>query len=471
MKPILIKNGRVITASEDYVADILCEGETIRSIGTSLAVDPGVEIHDASGLLVLPGGVDAHTHLDWEFGAARTVDTFASGTKAAAFGGTTTIVDFCNQGSATPLAALEEWRGRAGTASVDVGAHLIINRVSDEALRDVRTLIEGEGVTSFKVFMAYPNGLMLDDGEIFRVMRVTAEHGGIVCLHAENGPVIQVLVDEALAAGNRSPNFHEITRPSQMEAEAVQRGITIANLVGAVTYFVHLSASASVRAVAHARQLGQPVYAETCPHYLFLTREEYDRPGFDAARFVMTPPLRTRNDQDALWAGLRTGALSVVSTDHCPFCMAEQPYGMLFSKQQGRDDFSKIPNGAPGIETRLSLVFDGGVRTGQISLNRFVELMSTAPAKLFGLYPQKGTIAPGSDADLVLFDPNEAWTIRAAEHHSRVDYSLFEGRRLSGQVKKVFLRGQLIVDGTSWNGRDGMGRFLRRTPVSPGLVR
>jgi dihydropyrimidinase len=471
MKPILIRNGRVITASEDYVADILCEGDTIRSIGRDLSAGPDVEVHDASGLLVFPGGVDAHTHLDWEFGTARTVDTFASGTRAAAFGGTTTIVDFCNQGSATPLAALEEWRGRAETASVDVGAHLILNRVSDEALRDVRTLIEREGVTSFKLFMAYPNGLMLDDGEIFRVMRVTAEHGGIVCLHAENGPVIQVLVDDAVAAGNRSPNFHEITRPSQLEAEATQRAITLAGLVGAVTYFVHVSASASVQAVAHARQLGQPVHAETCPHYLFLTREEYDRPGFEAARFVMTPPLRTRDDQDALWTGLRTGALSVVSTDHCPFCMSEQPYGMLFSKQQGRDDFSKIPNGAPGIETRLSLVFDGGVRSGRISLNRFVELVSTAPAKLFGLYPQKGTIAPGSDADLVLFDPDETWTIRAAEHHSRVDYSLFEERSLSGRVKKVFLRGQLIVEDASWRGRDGMGRFLRRAPVPSSVSR
>jgi dihydropyrimidinase len=471
MKQTLVRGGRVITASEDYVADILCEGDTIRAIGRDLATGPDVEVHDASGLLVLPGGVDAHTHLDWEFGAARTVDTFASGTRAAAFGGTTTIVDFCNQGSATPLAALEEWRTRAETASVDVGAHLILNRVDDAALRDVRTLIEREGVTSFKLFMAYPNGLMLDDGKIFRVMRVAAEHGGIVCLHAENGPVIQVLVDEAVAAGNRSPRFHEITRPSQLEAEAVQRGITLADLAGAVTYFVHLSASASVKAVAHARQLGQSVYAETCPHYLFLTREEYDRPGFEAARFVMTPPLRTRDDQDALWTGLRTGALSVISTDHCPFCIAEQPYGMLFSKQQGRDDFSKIPNGAPGIETRLPLVFDGGVGNGHISLNRFVELVSTAPAKLFGLYPQKGTIAPGSDADLVLFDPDETWTIRAAEHHSRVDYSLFEGRSVSGRVKKVFLRGQLIVEGTSWRGSDGMGRFLRRAAASSGVSR
>jgi dihydropyrimidinase len=471
MGSILIRNGRIITASEDFVGDVLCEGEAVRAVGRDLATGPDVEVHDASGLLVLPGGVDAHTHLDWEFGVARTVDTFGSGTQAAAFGGTTTIVDFCNQGPATPLAALDDWRRRAETASVDVGAHLILNRVSDDALRDVRTLIQREGVTSFKLFMAYPNSLMVDDAAIFRVMRVAAELGGVVCLHAENGPVIQVLVDEAVAAGQLAPKFHELTRPSILEAEATQRGIILARLTGATTYFVHLSASMALKAVADARQLGQRVYAETCPHYLFLTREDYDRPGFDAARFVMTPPLRTQDDQDILWTGLKTGTLSVISTDHCPFCMAEQPYGMLYSKQQGRDDFSRIPNGAPGIETRLPLVFDGGVRSGRISLNRFVELVSTAPAKLFGIYPKKGSIAPGSDADLVLFDPEAEWTIRAGEHHSRVDYSLFEGRSLVGRVKKVFLRGQLIVDGTEWHGREGMGRFLPRTPASPGEIR
>jgi dihydropyrimidinase len=463
MSAVLIKNGRVITATDDFVADILCEGEAIRSIGQDLEIGGEVHVHDASGMLVLPGGVDVHTHLDWDFGVARTVDTFGTGTQAAAFGGTTTVVDFCNQGAASPLAALDDWHSRAAVASVDVGAHMILNRVTDEILNDIRTLIHREGVTSFKLFMAYPGVLMVDDGAIFRVMRMAASEGAVVCLHAENGPVIQVLVDEAAASGQKAPKHHEATRPSILEGEATQRAITLAKLTGASTYFVHLSAAEALRAVTDARQGGQPVHAETCPHYLFLSKEEYERDDFEGAKYVMTPPLRTKEHQDALWLGLRTGALSVISTDHCPFCFSDQPFGMLYSKQQGRDDFSRIPNGAPGIETRLSLVFDGGVRTGRLSLNRFVELVSTAPAKMFGLYPRKGTIAPGSDADLVIFDPDESWTIRAADHHSRIDYSLFEGRKVSGRVKKVFLRGQLVVDGDTWHGREGMGKFLHRT--------
>jgi dihydropyrimidinase len=334
----------------------------------------------------------------------------------------------------------------------------------------VETLIRREGVSSFKLFMAYPGVLMLDDASIFRVMRAAAEFGAVVCLHAENGPVIQVLVEEAVRAGRTGPKYHEVTRPSVLEGEATRRAVTIASLTGATTYFVHLSAAEALEAVIEARGLGRPVHAETCPHYLFLTSEEYEREGFEGAKFVMTPPLRTKMHQDALWRGLQTGALSVVSTDHCPFCFSEQPYGMLYSKQQGREDFSKIPNGAPGIETRLSLLFDGGVRPGRISLNRFVELTATAPAKLFGLYPRKGTIAPGSDADLVLFDPEEPWTIRAAEHHSRVDYSLFEGRSVTGRVKKVFLRGSVIVDGSAWRGREGMGQFLKREAPAPVTV-
>jgi len=415
---------------------------------------------------VIPGGVDVHTHLDWNFGIARTVDTFASGTQAAAFGGTTTVVDFCNQGPSSPLAALEDWHQRAEVAAVDVGAHMILNRVEDGTLADVEALIRNEGVTSFKLFMAYPGVLMLDDASIFRVMRAAGELGAVVCLHAENGPVIEVLVREAVEAGNTAPRFHESTRPSVLEGEATQRAITIAGLTDATIYFVHLSAREALDAVTLARQAGRRVHAETCPHYLFLTSDEYEREGFDAAKFVMTPPLRSREHQDALWQGLGTGALSAVSTDHCPFCFAEQPYGMLYSKQQGIDDFSKIPNGAPGIETRVALMHDGGVRTGRISLNRWVELVATAPAKLFGLYPTKGSITPGSDADLVIFDPNEAWTIRAAEHHSRIDYSMFEGREVTGRVKKVFLRGNLIVDGSEWLGRDGMGRFLKRTATT-----
>jgi dihydropyrimidinase len=293
-------------------------------------------------------------------------------------------------------------------------------------------------------------------------MRLAREEGAMVCLHAENGPVIQVLIEEAVARGELSPRFHEVTRPSLLEGEATRRAITLAKLTDCPTYFVHLSAAEALASVVEARNEGLPVHAETCPHYLFLTREEYGRAGFEPAKFVMTPPLRTKEHQDALWRGLSTGALQVVSTDHCPFCFQEQPYGMRYSKQQGRDDFSRIPNGAPGIETRLSLVFDGGVRTGRIGVNRFVDLVSSTPAKLFGLYPRKGTLAPGSDADVVLFDPDETWTISAADHHSRIDYSLFEGRQVTGRVKKVFLRGELIVDGEDWHGRAGMGSYLSR---------
>lgn len=465
MPATLIRNGRVVTAVDDYVADVLIEDGRIRTIGVDLPAPPGAAVHDASGLLVLPGGVDPHTHLDWDFGNARTVDTFATGTKAAAFGGTTTLVDFSNQTRGQSLlAGLADWRRRAETACVDVATHMIVLDVNPQALADMTALIRREGVTSFKLFTAYPGVLMVDDGSLFKVMRVAGQHGGMICVHAENGPVIQVLVEEAVAAGRTAPKFHEVTRPSLMEGEATHRAIRLAELAGTPLYVVHLSAAEALRPVVDARDHGLPAYAETCPHYLFLTREEYERPEFEGAKYVMTPPLRTREHQEALWRGLRTNDLQVISTDHCPFCFNEQPHGLRSSKQQGRADFSRIPNGAPGIETRLPLVHDGGVRQRGLSLHRFVQLVSTTPAKLFGLFPRKGTIAVGSDADIVLFDPEETWTIRAAEGHSRVDYSLFEGRQVTGRVKKVFLRGQLIVDGAQWLGKEGMGEFVPRGP-------
>jgi dihydropyrimidinase len=464
MATVLIKNGRIVTAADDYQADILLEDGRIRMIGQELTAGDNVETHDASGLLVLPGGVDVHTHLDWDFGVSRTVDTFGTGTQAAAFGGTTTVIDFCNQTRGqSPLLGLEDWHRRAASACVDVGAHMILLDVNAQSLADMHTLISREGVTSFKLFMAYPGVLMLDDGALFKAMRLAGKHGAMICVHAENGQVIQVLVEEAVAAGRVAPKYHSLTRPTLMEGEATHRAIKIAELAETPLYIVHLSAHEALAAVAEARDAGQPVHAETCPHYLFLTNDAYERPDFDGAKYVMTPPLRDRHHQQALWRGLRTNALQVVSTDHCPFCFNEQPFGMKFSKQQGKDDFSKIPNGAPGIETRLPLVYDGGVRQRGLSLNRFVALTATNPAKIFGLFPRKGTIAVGSDGDIVLFDPNATWTIRAAEQHSRVDYSLFEGQSLTGRVQKVFLRGQLIVEGKTWRGREGMGEFLRRS--------
>ena len=463
MATTLIRNGHIVTAVDDYHADILVKDGRVHTIGRDVAVGPDVTVHDAAGLLVLPGGVDVHTHLDWEFGASRTVDTFATGTRAAAFGGTTTVIDFCNQNSGeSPLIGLEDWHRRRATACVDVGAHMILLDVNRQSLADMKLLIDREGVSSFKLFMAYPGVLMVDDGALFRAMRIAGANGAMICVHAENGPVIQVLTEEAVAAGHTSPKYHMLTRPALMEGEATHRAIRLAELAETPLYIVHLSAGEALAAVTEARDRGIPVHAETCPHYLFLTQEEYDRPEFEGAKFVMTPPLRDAHHQKQLWRGLKTNDLQVVSTDHCPFCFNEHPYGLKYSKQLGRDNFSKIPNGAPGIETRLPLIHDGGVAKGRLSLNRFVEITATTPAKLFGLFPRKGTIAVGSDADIVLFDPAERWTIRASEHHSRVDYSLFEGRELTGRVKKVFLRGELIVDNERWLGRDGQGEFLPR---------
>ena len=463
MDSVLIRNGRIVTATDDYRADILVEDGRVRMIGRDIPVGGNVSVHDASGLLVLPGGVDVHTHLDWDFGNSRTVDTLGTGTRAAAFGGTTTLVDFANQTRGQSLrAGLDDWHRRAESACVDVAAHMIVLDVTAEALADMQALIKREGVSSFKLFTAYPGVLMVDDAALFKAMRVAGANGGMICVHAENGPVIQVLIEEAVARGQTDAKYHALTRPSLMEGEATHRAIRLAELAHTPLYVVHLSAAEALAAVTEARDRGLPAHAETCPHYLFLTEEAYDRPDFEGAKYVMTPPLRTRAHQEALWRGLRTDDLQVVSTDHCPFCFNEQPWGMRSSKQQGRRDFSKIPNGAPGVETRLPLIFDGGVRQHGLSPNRFVELTATTPAKLFGLFPRKGTIAVGSDADLVLFDAEEAWTIRGAEGHSRVDYTLFEGHRVTGRVKKVFLRGQVIVDGAQWLGKEGMGEFVRR---------
>lgn len=458
----IVRNGRIVTSIDDYSADILIEDGRIRAIGRDLEVGQDARTVDASNLLVLPGGVDVHTHLDWEFGASHTADTFGTGTMAAAFGGTTTIVDFANQARGTsPLAGFDNWLSRARSACIDVGAHMIMLDIDDAALADMKALIN-EGVTSFKMFTAYPGVLMVDDGQLFRAMRVAGANGAMTCVHCENGPVIQVLIEEALAQGHTGPKYHMLTRPTLMEAEATHRAIRIAELAEAPVYCVHMSAAEALQSLAEARDRGIAAHGETCPHYLFLTLEEYDRPDFDAAKFVMTPPLRTHAHQDAMWRGLRTNDIQVISTDHCPFCFHERTLGAKYSKELGRDDFSKIPNGAPGIETRLPLVYDGGVRTGRISLHRMVDLTATAPAKLFGLFPRKGTIAVGSDADLVLFDPNERWAIRAADHHSRVEFSLYEGRPITGRVKKVLLRGNVIVDGAIWLGREGMGEFIKR---------
>ncbi|MEM6434637.1 MAG: dihydropyrimidinase [Cyanobacteria bacterium P01_D01_bin.115] len=465
MAPVLIKGGRIVTAVDDYVADILIEAGRIEAIAREINPD-NATTYNADGLLVFPGGIDVHVHMETPMGNdIYTCDTFETGTRSAAFGGTTTIVDFAQQFQGeSPKAALDRRLAAAEPqCCVDYGFHVILTDVNRESLAELPDLINHDGISSYKLYMAYPGVLMVDDAAIYRTMRKVGDHGGMVNLHAENGVVIQALIEEALEQGNTSPKYHQLTRPSLMEGEATHRVIRIAELAEVPVYIVHLSAKEALEAVVEARDRGIPAFAETCPHYLFLTDEEYDRPDFEPAKFVMTPPLRDHTCQHALWRGLKFDDLQIVATDHCPFCFNENLFGILQSKQYGKDDFSKIPNGAPGVEFRLPLLYDGGVKAGRITLNRFVQLTSTAPAKMFGMFPQKGTIAVGSDADLVLFDPEAQHTLSANTHHSNVDYSLFEGRRVQGKVQQVFLRGELIVDGDTWRGRAGMGQFLKRS--------
>lgn len=467
MPGTLIRHGRIITASDDYTADVLMQDGIVRAIGRDLAVGGDVAVIDATGLCVLPGGVDTHVHLENVIGPTVTCDTFASGTKAAAFGGTTTIVDFALQTAAdSPLAAIERTqRSAEPQVSIDYSLHCIVTRVDAQVLADVKHAMRHEGVTSFKMFMAYPGVMMVDDAAIFQMLRQVGADGGMVALHAENGTVIDLLIKEALAAGHTAPRYHALTRPALMEGEATHRGIRLAELAEAPIYFVHVSSNQALKHIVAARDEGIPVFAETCPHYLLFDDSAYDSDDFDVAKVVMTPPLRTQTDQQHLWRALRYDDLQVVATDHCPFCMKEGHLGYRLQKQRGKDDFSLIPNGAPGIETRLVSLHDIGVTQGRLSMNRFVQLTSTTPAKLFGLFPKKGTIAVGSDADIVLFDPAARKTVHAKHLHGQCDHSLLEGHTLQGRVEKVFLRGELIVDGERWLGREGMGRFVPRGDV------
>ena len=463
----LIRHGRIITATDDYVADLLLQDGVVRAIGLQLEVGPDVTVVDASGLYVLPGGVDTHVHLENVIGPTVTCDTFASGTKAAAFGGTTTVVDFALQTAEdSVLGAIARAQALAEPqVNIDYSVHCIVTRVDTQVLADVRHAMRHEGVTSFKMFMAYPGVMMADDAAIFRMLRQVGGEGGMVALHAENGTVIELLIQEALAAGHASPRYHALTRPAILEGEATHRGIRLAELAEAQIYFVHVSSHQALKHIVTARDEGIPVFAETCPHYLLFDDSVYDNDDFETAKYVMTPPLRKPADQEHLWRALRYDDLQVIATDHCPFCMKEGHLGYRLQKQRGRHDFSLIPNGAPGIETRLTSLYDIGVTQGRLSLNRFVQLTSTTPAKLFGLFPKKGTIAVGSDADVVLFDPDATQTIHAHDLHSHCDYTLLEGRSLRGRVNKVWLRGELIVDGEQWLGREGMGRFVPRGTV------
>ena len=450
----LIRNGRVVTAVDDYRADILIEGETVSTIGARLDVEADVVI-DAAGKLVIPGGIDPHTHMELPFGGTESSDDFRTGTTAAAHGGTTTIIDFAVQYKGQSLVqGLDNWHRKAeGKCAIDYGFHLITTELEDSQTEELHAVMD-EGVTSFKLFMAYPGVFLADDATIFRAMSAAGERGGLVCMHAENGVVINEIIKRALAAGRTAPKYHALTRPTVAEAEGVHRAIRLAEMAESPVYIVHLSCADALNQVREARDRGLPAFAETCPQYLFLSVEDYGE-DFEGAKYVMTPPLRERWNQDELWKGLKSDDLQVISTDHCPFCMKEQ-------KELGRGDFSKIPNGAPGVEHRMSLIYDGGVARGRVSLNRFVELTSTAAAKMFGLFPRKGTIAVGSDADIVVFDPEAEQTISAATHHMNVDYSAYEGRKVKGVVETVLSRGRVVVEGGEFKGRAGAGRFLKR---------
>ena len=453
---LLIKGGRIVTASDDYHADVLVEGEKVTHIGVDLP--PADRTIDASGKLVIPGAIDAHTHFDMPFGGTVSADDFDSGTKAAAHGGTTTIIDFAIQtkGKST-LEGLDTWHAKAaGKATIDYSFHMIVTDMPDERLGEMDRLVD-EGVTSYKLFMAYPGVLYVDDGTLYRAFRRAGDNNTRICMHAENGIVIDEIIKMAVADGKLEPKYHALTRPTRMEAEGVYRSIAIAEVAGVPLYIVHLSCADALEEVKRARMRGVDVTAETCPQYLFLDLSYYERPDFEGAKWVMTPALRERHNQDVLWKGLELGHLANIATDHCPFCFKDQ-------KELGREDFRKIPNGAPGVENRLSLMYHGGVVQGRFDLNRWVELTSTAAAKTFGLFPKKGTIAVGSDADIVVFDPKMKRTISVndpATHHMRVDYSAYEGFEVQGWSEVVLSRGRVVVDRGSLV-MEGGGQFIKR---------
>lgn len=451
----LVKNGRIVTAIDDYHADLRIVDGVIAEIGRGLT-DENAEVIDAAGRMVIPGGVDPHTHLENFTGTTTTSDDFLTGSRAAAVGGTTTIIDFAKQNKGQTLHyAYDAWQDKARARTcVDYGFHLIVVEVEDSHLAEVPDLVSA-GVTSVKMYMAYRGRMMVDDGTLFRTMLAFKAAGGLVALHAENGDVIDVLVKQALAAGHVAPQYHAVTRPPILEAEAVHRAICIAEVAESPVYFVHLSSRQALEQLQWGRDRGLPIFAETCPHYLVLDDSRYAQPGFEGAKYVLTPPLRPPEHQEALWRGVRSGDISVISTDHCPFCFADQ-------KALGKDDFSKIPNGGPGIENRLSLIYNAGVHGGRISDNQFVNLIATQPAKIFGLFPKKGTIAVGSDGDLVIFDPQRPFTISAATHMMNIDYNMYEGMQGRGSVDDVLLRGTVIVRARQYVGQPGDGQYVPR---------
>lgn len=458
----LIKNGRIVTACDDYTADVYIDGETVSAIGLHLAdtLAAGADrVLDAAGKMVVPGGIDPHTHMELPFGGTHSSDDFRTGTIAAAFGGTTTIIDFAVQSHGQALrAAVDGWHAKAeGKCAIDYSYHLICTDVDETRVPEMAGIVE-DGITSFKLFMAYPGVFLADDAMLFRVMSAAGDLGAVTLVHAENGIVINEIIKCALAEGHTEPKWHGLTRPTITEGEGTHRALFVADLAHAPVYIVHVSCADSLNALRVARDRGQNAYGETCPQYLFLDDTYYDEPNFGGAKYVMTPPLRPKANQAELWKGLHRGDLSVISTDHCPFFLKNQ-------KTLGRHDFTKIPNGAPGVEDRLMLAYNGCVAEQGMSASKFVELTSTAAAKMFGLFPKKGTIAVGSDADIVIFDPNKTQTQSVATQHMNVDYNAYEGMTIQGVVETVLSRGQVIIENNQYLGKPGEGRFLKRGPT------
>lgn len=451
----IIRGGTVVTASDIQRADVLIEGEVVVAVAKQI---PTAEhkVINATGCYVIPGGIDPHTHLDMPFGGTVTADDWRTGTIAAAYGGTTSIVDFALHTKGDTLAnAVKEWHGKADDkAAIDYSFHVMVGDMNERVMNEIPHIVEEEGVASFKVFMAYKNNLQVDDETLFRTLRLASDSGALVQVHAENGDVIDVLVKEALAQGHIEPKYHALTRPPEAEGEATARAIRLAEIAEAPLYVVHVTCAEAAEAISDARRRGLPVFGETCPQYLVCDYTDYERPGFEGAKYVMSPPLRDKSNQPVLWNKLRSGELSAFGSDQCSFNMKGQ-------KELGLYDFSKIPNGSPTIEHRMMLLYHHGVNEGRISLNRFVALTSTNNAKLFGLFPKKGTVAVGSDADIVIWDPLQELTVSAETHHMNVDNNIFEGMKVKGVPRTVLLRGEVIVDNGEFHGTPGSGKFLR----------
>ncbi|MET3939563.1 dihydropyrimidinase [Paenibacillus sp. PvP094] len=459
----LIRNGVLVTAADTFAADILIENGKITQIGIGMVADDRTEIVDASGCYVIPGGIDPHTHLDMPFGGTVTADDFATGTAAAAFGGTTTILDFCLTQKGKPLTeSLKEWHAKAkGKAAIDYGFHLMIGEMNDQVLEELPQVIEEEGVSSFKVFMAYKNQFQADDGILYQTLQKAKEYGALVMVHAENGDVIDLLVRQALAEGRTEPIHHALTRPSILEGEATGRAARLAALADSQLYVVHVTCAEAVEQIARMRDMGYRIWGETCPQYLTLDQSIMDQPDFEGAKYVWSPPLREASHQEVLWNALKSGQLQTIGSDHCSFNFKGQ-------KDLGKNDFSKIPNGGPVIEDRLSILYSEGVAKGRISLNQWVDLCSTRASKLFGMFPQKGTLAVGTDADIVIFDPSISREISASTHHMNVDYSAFEGMQVQGCPVTVLCRGEYVIKDRQFAGAAGSGQYVKRAKYDAG---